>query len=259
MWQQLVSGKTEAGPTVSDLVALLSLAVAASTALFASWQAMIARDHNRRSLRPFLTTLNARNEGMPFIELINNGTGPAFAYRVAWYYRNHDNPQEEERFHIVADPEKAGQWLRDLFEIDRLDDGNDKIKSRHFGRPVPIRAGESIKMLYFEELTDEEYWIVWEKIKYLYLCVFYKSIYEKYDICVRTEAFEKVIKTFSIPLWGWNAPVSYRKSILPFLRPTGWRKLPEQKIYPSELSANVDLVVPLGKYCFEGRNLRRRH
>jgi len=66
-----------------DLIELAALATAISALGATIWQARIAREHNRLSVRPVLTL--HRNEAEGYIELKNSGFGPALVQEYEVY------------------------------------------------------------------------------------------------------------------------------------------------------------------------------
>lgn len=61
------------------ITGIASTAIALCALLFSFWQGRVTRKHNRISVRPHLTTWEHSNQekGHYYIELINNGIGPA--------------------------------------------------------------------------------------------------------------------------------------------------------------------------------------
>jgi hypothetical protein len=73
--------------TNADILSILALIVAVLAMISTAWQAAIAREHNRLSVKPFLDWGRNRNHGSQLtLEFVNNGIGTAIVKKFSLTY-----------------------------------------------------------------------------------------------------------------------------------------------------------------------------
>ena len=70
-------------PDSSELLAIAGLATAVCALVATIWQGVVARKHNRLSVKPVLTLYREESDGKIYIK--NNGTGPALIREYELY------------------------------------------------------------------------------------------------------------------------------------------------------------------------------
>ncbi|MEH0739959.1 hypothetical protein H4F05_00435 [Vibrio cholerae] len=68
----------------SDIIALSSLVIAALAFVVTIWQSVLAREHNRLSVRPYLEVLGDFSFDSPIsVKIVNHGVGPAILKSIS--------------------------------------------------------------------------------------------------------------------------------------------------------------------------------
>jgi len=80
-------------PSNSDIIAFSSVAIALLAMLATFWQAKIAREHNKLSVRPFVEHSQSRLHGGHIsISISNHGLGPAFITNLRLIHDSFEKP-----------------------------------------------------------------------------------------------------------------------------------------------------------------------